>query len=178
DPSEPGRISAGEARFDRRRRTLGLVLGPVAAALVAAMPLDGLTPEAHRLAAIVTLVVVWWVSEAIPIPATALIGAGLTVLCGVATPTEAFAPFARPTIFLFMGSFMIGQAVTLHRLDTRLALGLLRLPAVAGSVDRMVLALGTMTLVISGWMSNTATTAMLVPIAMGLLGTISGGSPG
>lgn len=176
--SEPRQALAPESGFERIRRTLGLFLGPVVALLVALMPAGGLTPEAHRLAAIVALVVVWWVSEAIPIAATALLGAVLTVLGGVATPTQAFAPFASPTIFLFMGSFMIGQAVTLHRLDQRLALGLLRLPAVVGNVDRTALALGAMTLLISGWMSNTATTAMMLPIAMGLLGAMSGASAG
>jgi sodium-dependent dicarboxylate transporter 2/3/5 len=166
-------ISEAEARFERIRRTVGLIFGPIAFAIVALMPIAGLSVEAHRLAAVVALVVVWWVTEAIPIAATALVGAALTVLYGVATPTEAFAPFANPTIFLFMGSFMIGQAVVEHRLDTRLAVGLLKLPAVAGNVNRTVVALGAMTLLLSGWMSNTATTAMMAPIALGVLGAAS-----
>lgn len=175
DPTQlgEGTISAAEARFERIRRTSGLILGPLAFIVVWLMPIAGISPDAHRLAAVVALVVTWWVTEAIPIAATALIGAALTVLCGVATPVEAFAPFANPTIFLFMGSFMIGQAVMAHRLDTRLALGLLKVPAVAGDINRTAVALGAMTLLLSAWMSNTATTAMMIPIVLGVLGAAS-----
>jgi sodium-dependent dicarboxylate transporter 2/3/5 len=90
------------------------------------MPLPALAENAHRLAAIVSLVVVWWVTEAIPIPATALVGATLTVVFGVATAQQAFAPFADPIIFLFIGSFMIGRAISDHGLDRRLAYSLCR----------------------------------------------------
>jgi sodium-dependent dicarboxylate transporter 2/3/5 len=173
DTSPLASISEAEARFERIRRSVGLILGPIAFIIVALLPMAGLSVEAHRLASVVALVVVWWVTEAIPIAATALVGAALTVLAGIATPAQAFAPFANPTIFLFMGSFIIGQAVMEHRLDTRLAVGLLNLRTVAGDVNRMAVALGVMTLLISGWMSNTATTAMMTPIALGLLGAMS-----
>jgi sodium-dependent dicarboxylate transporter 2/3/5 len=133
------------------------------------LPTPALSVEAHRLTAIVSLVVVWWISEAIPIPATAPIGTALAVVTGVATAQDAFAPFASPTIFLFMGSFMIGQAVTEHRLDRRLALSLISLRGVRGNFSRIVLVLGGFTAVVSAWMSNTATTAMMLPIALGIL---------
>ena len=172
DAHRPGvpAVSTAEARFERGRRTIGLFAGPVAFVLIWWWPMAGLSIEAHRLAAVVALVVIWWVTEAIPIAASALVGAALTVLCGIATANQAFAPFASPTIFLFMGSFMIGQAIVDHQLDTRLALGLLKLPFVAGDVARMYIALGGLTLLVSGWMSNTATTAMMVPIVLGVLG--------
>ncbi len=89
-----------------------------------------------------SLVVIWWVTEAIPIPATALVGTALTVVCGVTGATEAFAPFASPTIFLFIGSFIIGQAVSTHELDRRLALSLLSLSMVRGSIGRIRVAMG------------------------------------
>jgi sodium-dependent dicarboxylate transporter 2/3/5 len=74
------RLTPAEERFERRRNTIGLFLGPLAAIalLLAAMP--GLTTQAHRLAAIIAWVVIWWVTEPIPIPVTALIGAVLCVL--------------------------------------------------------------------------------------------------
>ena len=162
-------VSEVEERFDRARRSVGLWLGPAAFALFWFLPLAALRPEAHRLSAVVSLVVVWWVTEAIPIPATALLGAALTVVCGVANATDAFAPFASPTIFLFIGSFIIGQAVSTHQLDRRLALSLLSLNVVRGSLGRTRVAMGLLCLAVSAWMSNTATTAMMLPVAMGVL---------
>lgn len=169
-------VSPAEARFERGRRTLGLFAGPAAFLLLLAFPLAGLSLEANRLLAVMGLVVIWWVTEAIPIAATALIGTSLTVLCGVAPAAEAFAPYASPTIFLFMGSFMIAQAIADHGLDKRLAIGLVKLPAVAGNIGRLRAALGMVTLLISGWMSNTATTAMMIPIALGVLGGTRAGA--
>ena len=169
DEAEITAVSAAEERFERGRRTVGLWLGPLAFIVLWLLPLDALKPEAHRLSAVVSLVVVWWVTEAVPIPATALIGAALTVVCGVTNATTAFAPFASPTIFLFIGSFIIGQAVQEHGLDRRLAFGLLSLRAVRGSVGRIRIAMGSLCLLISGWMSNSATTAMMLPVAMGVL---------
>lgn len=165
-------LSPAEERFERARRTVGFFLGPIVFAAMWAMPTPSLTVPAHRLAAVVSLVVVWWVTEAIPIPATALIGAALAVVCGVAGAADVFAPFANPTIFLFIGSFMIGQAVSDHGLDRRLAFGLLSLKFVQGSAPRIGLAIGLLTAAISAWMSNTATTAMMMPVAMGVLTAI------
>jgi sodium-dependent dicarboxylate transporter 2/3/5 len=168
-------ISASEARFERWRQTVGLFLGPLLLALVWVLPLPGLSREAHRLAAIVTLVVTWWMTEPVPLAATALLGTALTVVVGVAPAQEAFAPFASPTIFLFLGSFMIGRAASDHGLDRRVAWALLSMPIVGGSVLRIALAIGTMTLVISAWMSNTATTAMMLPVATGVLTAVQRG---
>jgi len=162
-------MSPAEARFERLRRTIGLFAGPLVGIVVWMIAMPGLSDDAHKLAAVVSLVVVWWVTEAIPIPATALIGASLTVVFGITTAQAAFAPFASPIIFLFIGSFMIGRAVADHGLDRRLAASLLSLEFVRGNVGRMSLALIGLTLVMSAWMSNTATTAMMLPIALGVL---------
>lgn len=170
-------MSPAEARFERWRRTIGLFAGPSIAVIVWMIAMPGLSPDAHRLAAVVSLVVVWWVSEAIPIPATALIGAALTVVFGITTAQAAFAPFASPIIFLFIGSFMISRAVADHGLDRRLAASLLSLEFVRGNLGRMTLALIGLTLVMSAWMSNTATTAMMLPVALGVL-SASGAATG
>lgn len=170
-------LSEGELRFERWRRSIGLFVGPLAFLIVWLAPIAELSDSAHRLAAIVALVVVWWVTEAIPIPATALVGAILTVVFGVATAQEAFAPFADPIIFLFIGSFMLGRAVSDHGLDRRLASSLMASRRVQGSLTRIAIAMGVLTLLISAWMSNTATTAMMLPVALGILHT-SGASHG
>jgi sodium-dependent dicarboxylate transporter 2/3/5 len=162
-------LSPAEARFERVRRTFGLFAGPAVFAALWTLPLPELTVPAHRLAAIAALVVTWWMTEPVPLPVTALVGAALMVVCGVASAQDAFAPFANPTIFLFVGSFIIGQAASEHGLDRRLAFSLLSLPAVRGSLVRVALALAALTLAISAWMSNTATTAMMLPVAVGAL---------
>ena len=175
DPLEAEQgLSPAEERFERRRRTVGLFLGPVAFALAWLTPMPALTVEAHRLTAIVLLVVVWWISEAIPLAITAVLGPALAVMAGVATAQQAFAPFGSPTVFLFIGTFMLGAAVTHHGLDRRLAEGLLAAPAIGKSPGRVRLGVGVLTLAISGWMSNTATTAMMLPVALGLARRSSG----
>src|SRR5688572_9697762 len=152
-------LSAAEERFEQRRRTVGLFLGPIALLLAWIAPMPALSIEAHRLAAIVLLVVVWWITEAIPLAITAVVGPALAVVAGVVPAQQAFAPFASPTVFLFLGSFMLGAAVTHHGLDRRLAEGLLAAPAIGRTPGRARLGVGVLTLAISGWMSNTATTA-------------------
>ncbi|RPJ71615.1 MAG: SLC13/DASS family transporter [Acidobacteria bacterium] len=163
-------FSQAERRFEWWRRTGGLFLGPVAFAALLALPLPGLSDEAHRLAAIVSLVVAWWVTEAIPVAATALLGAALTVVMGVASAQDAFAPFASPTIFLFLGSFILAEGIAANGLDRRLAFALLRSPWLASSPGRVRLAAGLLAGGLSMWMSNTATAAMLLPVVLGLLG--------
>ena len=87
--------------------------------------MEGLTPEAQRLAAIVAVVVVLWFTEALPLAVTALLGAAACVVLGVAPAKEVFRPFADPLIFLFIGSFLLAEAIRLHRLDRRLAFAVL-----------------------------------------------------
>jgi sodium-dependent dicarboxylate transporter 2/3/5 len=166
-PGEPA-LSRAEQLFEERRRTIGLLLGPLALVVVWLAPAPALTPAAHRLAAIVALVVVWWVTEAIPIAITAVLGPALAIIAGVTTAQQAFAPFASPTVFLFLGSFMLGAAVTLHGLDRRLAVGLLSVRGIGRTPARTRTAVGALTMAISAWMSNTATTAMMLPVALGL----------
>jgi sodium-dependent dicarboxylate transporter 2/3/5 len=168
-------LSAREQRFEHWRRTVGLFAGPAVFALVWWLPLASLEPRAHRLAAIAALVVTWWITEPVPIPATALVGAALMVVSGVAPAAAAFAPFASPTIFLFIGSFMIAEALAVHGLDRRVAARLLAVPWVGRSPLRVRLAFGALAGGLSMWMSNTATAAMLLPVATGVL---AGGAAG
>ena len=163
-------VSSGEEWFERWRRRVGLLAGPLVGLAVWLLPLAGLTPSGHRLAAIVSGAVVWWITEAVPIPVTALFASALTVLLGLATAQEALAPFASPTIFLFMGSFILGEAITVHGLDRRLSGALLSVGWVGRSETRVRMAVGALAVGLSAWMSNTATTAMLLPMAIGLVG--------
>jgi sodium-dependent dicarboxylate transporter 2/3/5 len=164
-------LSEVEQQFDARRRAVGLWLGPAALVTLLACPMPGLSLEAHRLAAIVALVVVWWVTEAIPIPVTALVGPTLAVIFGVADTADAFVPFADPLIFLFIGSFILSRAVVDHGLDRRIATALLSMPAVGATFTRTRVAVGCIVVAVSAWMSNMVVTAMMLPVALGVLNT-------
>ncbi len=163
------KLTVEEQKFDRRRKTLGLFLGPILGLLVYFMPIAGLKVEAHALLAIVTFVATWWITEPVPIPVSSMLGPVIATLLGIVNPTQAFAPFANPLIFLFMGSFMLATAMMSHGLDKRFAYAILSMKWVGSSPTRILLALGLVTALCSGWVSNTATTAMMFPIAMGLL---------
>jgi sodium-dependent dicarboxylate transporter 2/3/5 len=162
-------LSEAEARFERWRRAAGYVLAPALFALLLALPLDGLKPEAQRLAAVMAAVVALWVTEALPLPVTALLGAAACVVMRVAPAREVFAPFADPLMFLFIGSFILARAIFLHRLDRRLAFGVLSLRWVGARPSRILFAFGAVTAFISAWISNTATTAMMFAIGMAIL---------
>ncbi len=163
------RPSNWEERFDQLRRAGGLVLAPAVLLAVRAAPLAGLSERAHRLAAVMAAVVVLWITEALPLPVSALLGACGCVLWGVAPAREVFQPFADPIMFLFIGSFILARAIFLHGLDRRLALAALSLRWVGGRPGRILVAFGAVTAAMSGWISNTATTAMMFAIGLSLL---------
>ena len=170
--------TAGDGRFDARRRQIGLVLGPLLVAVVLLLPLD-LSPEAHRLAAVVTLVITFWVTEALPLAVTALLGPTLAVIFQVAPVGVAFAPMANPIVFLFIGSFILAQGLFVHRVNERIAYSVLSWSIIGARPTRILLAYGMLAAFLSAWMSNTATAAMLVPIGISLITFMEaeGGTP-
>ncbi len=145
------------------------MLAPVAAVAIALTDFPALTPEAHRLAVVMVAVVLLWVSEALPMPVTALLGAAACVVVGVAPAKTVFAPFADPLMFLFIGSFILAQGIFRHGLDRRVAYAVLTRPWVAASPARLMVAFGGVAAVLSGWISNTATTAMMFGIGLAML---------
>ena len=171
DANAQERLSPGEERFELWRRRAGLILGPLAA-LAVYLFASGLPAAEQRLAAILTLVIVFWITEAIPIPATALLGPALAVVAGVADAATVFRPFAAPVIFLFLGSFLIARAMRVNGLDRRVALAVLGGRWVAASPARIRLGVGLTAFVLSMWISNTATVAMLFPILLGVSATL------
>lgn len=160
--------------FGRVGRWVGLILGPaLAVGLQLTPPPEGLSVEAWRLVSIALLMVVWWVTEAIPISATALIPLAALPLIGAASMKDAAAPYADPIIFLFIGGFILAACVERWRLHERIALSI---ASVAGG--RPVALVGGFmiaSMLISMWISNTATTLMLAPIAIGAARAMTGG---
>lgn len=159
------------------RARAGFGLGPLVFVALWWAPMD-LPVPAHRLAAILGAVVVLWVTEAIPMAVTAFLGVALCVVCGIAPATEAFAPFADPLIFVFIGTFMLAQAIFHHRLDRRFAFAMLALPGVGGRPERVFVVYALIGATISMWISNTATVAMMLPIGLSLLHVLDDGGPG
>ena len=160
--------SPAEEAFNRKRRTVGMFAAPCVFLGVWLLPL-AMPWQAHRTAAILATMVVLWVTEALPLAATALLGPVLAVMMQVAPAREVFAPFADPIIFLFIGGFMIAQAMFVHGVDRRIAYTALSMPAVGSSAFRLLLTYGLVCTGLSMWISNTAATAMMFPIGLSIV---------
>lgn len=150
----------------------GAVLGPLCAIVLWLMPIDGLSEQAHHLLAVMSLIAIWWITEPIAIPLTSLFGPTLCVILGIAPIKDAYEQFANPMIFLFMGGFMLAKGMMVNGLDKRIAFGIMSMKWVGDSPRRIFLAIGLACILCSGWISNTATAAMMFPIALGLLEAI------
>ena len=161
-----------DSTFDRKRHFYGAVLGPLIAALIWFSPIDGLNDAQHHLLSIMSLVAIWWITEPVAIPVTSLLGPTLCVLVGIVPMKEAFESFGSPMIFLFMGGFLIAKGMMVNGLDKRIAYGIMSMKWVGDSPRRIFIALGVACMLCSGWISNTATAAMMFPIALGLLEAI------
>ena len=166
-------LSPAELRFERARRSVGLVAGPLAFALLLCFPVPAPRPEAARLAAILAWVLIWWISEPVPIPVTSLLGPALAAVCGVGSAAEIFAPFGDPIVLFFLGSFVLAEAMAGCGLDRRIALAILRRKAFAASPARLLVGFAVLTAGISAWLNNTATTAMLYPIGLSVLAAMA-----
>ena len=170
---------ADEISASRRNiaQWIGLFAGPVLAAVVyallptayedsAGVPID-FNNAARATLAVMTLMAVWWLTEAIDISATALLPIALFPLAGVADIKATTAPYGSDIIFLFMGGFLLALSMQRWGLDKRIALITLRL--VGTSPPMMIAGFMVVTAVLSMWVSNTATAAMMLPIALSVV---------
>lgn len=156
------------------------ILGPVLAVLVYFLLPDSFVNTsgetvafAHAgkaCAAVTTLMAVWWFTEAMPIAVTAMIPIILFPLLGIATPVNTMRHYASGTIFLFLGGFLIAAAIHRWHLDRRIALATI---SVFGTKpQQIIMGLMISTAFLSAWVSNSATAAMMVPIAIAVMGVI------
>ncbi|CAI48730.1 DASS family transport protein [Natronomonas pharaonis DSM 2160] len=150
------------------RQKIGLVLGPLLfAALLFSPTPDGLPAEGQAVAAVTAWVAVWWMSEAIPIPAASLLPIVLFPLAG-ALPVEPTATsYGHPLVFLFMGGFFLAMAMQRWGLHRRIALRTIKL--VGTEPSRLILGFMLATAILSMWVSNSATVMMMVPIALAVI---------
>lgn len=159
------------------KERIGLVLGPLLFLLfgfivrAADMPADA----AHALGAILWIAV-WWVTEAVPIPITSLLPLVLFPLLGLVTIAEMSSAYADELIFLFMGGFMLALALEKWNLHRRIALSIIL--GVGTNTRLIVLGFMLATGFLSMWISNTATTLMMLPIGLALYTQIGGETSG
>lgn len=142
-----------------------MVAGPLAAAALLLTPVPtGLTFAGWSIVALLALMVVWWVTEAIPIPITSLLPLVFLPLLGVADMRAAAAPYFSPIVVLLLGGFIIAKTVERWGLHERLAL--LTVARAGGSPGGLVLGFLVASALLSAWISNTATSIMLMPVAL------------
>ena len=154
-------------------RGLGLA---VALAVWLAMQGADLAPEARAVAAIGSLMAVWWVTEAVPLSVTSLLPIALLPLLAGQSVDDATAPYASSVVFLFLGGFLIAIAMQKWNLHRRIAL--LTLRRVGTAPRRIILGMMIATAFLSMWVSNTATTLMMLPIAISVLALVVHNGPG
>ena len=166
EAEEPQRVST--------RAWVGRFLGPVAAlAAYSLIPTgEGLSQAGAATIAVGILMATWWVTEALPLPATALLPIALFPLFGIVGVEDATAPYASDTIFLFMGGFMIALAMQRWGLHRRIALRIVL--AVGTQPVRLIGGFMLATALLSMWVSNTATAVMMLPIGLSVLALVMG----
>ena len=159
------------------------------AVLAAGSSLDptALASSMQVVLALLLLMVVWWITEAVPLPVTALLPAILLPLLHVVglqgasvvefTGKYTLSHYAHPVIYLFLGGFLLAAAMQKWGLDRRLTLWMLTRGNLANSPAATLLAVMSVTAFLSMWISNTATAAMMLPLGLGILSAMGSGSP-
>lgn len=152
----------------RTQNTLGLVLGPfLFAVLLIIGPFGGLSPQAHAVLSATLWIALWWIFEVIPISVTALLPIVLFPLAGGLDLVTTTAAYGHKYIFLYMGGFMIAIALEKWNLHKRIALTIIDF--VGTNINRIVLGFMLATAFLSMWISNTATSVMMLPIGISIV---------
>ncbi len=148
-------------------RQAALIVGPAVFFTMLALPAPtGLGPEGWAVAAVCLLMALWWMTEAVPLAATALLPIVLFPALGIGTVDSTATSFAHPLIFLFLGGFLMAKAMVKQHLSQRIALGLLKMGS--SSLSGIIASIMIATAVLSMWVSNTATTMMMLPIGQSI----------
>lgn len=152
---------------------LGRWLGPLSALLIYLVPVTVENPAARDTAAVGSLMAVYWITGATALPATSLIPLVAFPLLGILPIKSAAAPYASPTIYLFLGGFMMATAIERWGLHRRLALGIFA--RVGTRPASLVGGFLAATAFASMWISNTATVVMMIPIARSIVALMRDG---
>jgi len=149
---------------------IGLIIGPALFVIVIALPIESLAPEAKIVLATALWMGTWWITEAIPIYATALLPLVLFPVFNIASLAQLATSYADRIVFLFLGGFIIAAAIEKSGLHERFALNAIR--AFGTSPRSIVGGFMVTTAMLSAWISNTATTMMMLPIAASIISQV------
>ena len=148
-------------------RVIGLLTGPALCLIICLLPGDLVSPVADKVLGVAAWIVSWWITEAVSISVTALLPLLLFPLLGISTMRDVSVHYGDPVIFLFFGGFIIALAMEKVHLHKRIALSIIRLTGT--SPNRVILGFMIATGLLSMWISNTATTLVMLPIAASVI---------
>ena len=147
------------------KRLASLIAGPVSFVIIYSIPFGSdLTQEAQSVLAITAWIAIWWITEAIPIPVTSLLPIVLFPLTGALSIAQTTSSYGHKMIFLYMGGFIIALAIEKWNLHKRIALQTIYM--IGKNADRIIFGFMLATYLLSMWISNTASTMMMLPIAI------------
>ena len=151
-----------------KRQLLLLLTGPLACCLLLLLPTPtGLSVQAWHLVALITWMIIWWMTEATPVPVTALLPIPMMPLLDIAPQKTVTSSYGHPLIFLFLGGFLIASAMQRWGLHKRIALSIVNL--VGSTPQRMIGGFMLATAFLSMWISNTATAVMMFAVAISII---------
>ena len=148
-------------------RKLGFILGPILFVVILYLPFDLVTPKIDTVIAVAIWMIVWWITEAVSISVTALIPLALFPLLGIGDIKSVASNYANPIVYLFFGGFVIALALEKVQLHKRIALSILKITGTKanGIILGFMIATGLMSM----WISNTASTVVMLPIAVSVI---------
>ncbi len=148
-------------------KKVGLLLGPLAFLTVLLLPFDLLSDKADAVIAVALWMVIWWIFEAVSISVTALLPLVLFPLLKVLPIADVGANYGSPIVFLFFGGFVLALALEKVNLHKRIALSIIKFTGT--TANKVVLGFMVATAFLSMWISNTASTVVMLPIALSVI---------
>jgi len=163
-------LTEAEIRFEKKKRLAGLILGPLAFTVCLLLPpLPHVTPLGMRSLAIFSLAVLWWITEAVPIPVTALLLTPLIAVCGLFPYEKALGYWGHWTSLFLLGAFLIGHAMEKYGLTRRVSLAMVSSRMVAGKPWRLLVLFLLANITTGAFTSNTVDAILFTSIGIGLL---------
>jgi len=157
-------------------KKIGLLLGPILFLIMYNLPFEIVNPEADKVISVALWMVVWWITETISISVTALIPLVIFPLLGIMDMKMVSANYGSPIVFLFFGGFVMALALEKVNLHKRIALNIIRITG--ASPNRVILGFMVATASLSMWISNTATTVVMLPIALSVINLLKNDEDG
>ncbi|MEM6632486.1 MAG: SLC13 family permease, partial [Bacteroidota bacterium] len=148
-------------------KKIGLLSGPLVCILLNVLPLTLVNPEAHLVISVAAWMIIWWITEAVAIPITALLPLTIFPILGIMDLKSVAVHYSNPILYLFFGGFVIALALEKVQLHKRIALSILKLTGT--HADGIVLGFMLATALMSMWISNTASTVVMLPIAVSVI---------